>query len=267
MNSRRFEIAFVLSAFFLNLICVSSAFSEPSNATGGEPPVATGGEERAQATPARGGIGTGEDLPEDTAAEKRDDSDSVEVNDDEAGNMASGETPSSSEVLASERPEHRRLVAPFPKDHRIRVELVTTAGNISCDLYADTHPLTTLNFVALATGSPAWQDASGAMHSTPYYEDLAFDERKRGAYVVSGERTEGTGFYVVDERCSVHPPVAGAIAMVQSHPGTASSKFILLARDIVEFSGLYAVFGQCDDIDVIERLTKKKAVLERVVVK
>lgn len=54
--------------------------------------------------------------------------------------------------------------------------------------------------------------------------------------------------------------------MSQLHPGTASSNFILLARDITEFNGMYAVFGQCENIEAIEQLTKQKAVLERVIV-
>ncbi len=167
-------------------------------------------------------------------------------------------------LTGSPAPDHVLRIAPFKKGYRINAELVTSLGSVSCELYADTHPLTVLNFVALAQGTPAWVDASGITHATPYYSNLTFETRKRGAYAVSGMRREGTGFTVADERCASHRPVAGSIAMVQSLPGTASAVFMLLARDMPEFSGMYAVFGQCRDISVIEKLTAQDATLDYV---
>lgn len=182
----------------------------------------------------------------------------------QAGGSASSGEAGADSVSGSPAPDHVLRVAPFKKGYRINAELVTSLGTVSCELYADTHPLTALNFVALAQGSPAWIDASGAAHATPYYSNLKFGSRKRGAYAVSGTRREGTGFTVADERCAIHKPVAGSIAMVQSVPGTASAVFMLLARDIPEFSGMYAVFGQCRDISVIEKLTAQDATLDYV---
>ena len=72
---------------------------------------------------------------------------------------------------------------------------------------------------------------------------------------------------IPDERCKTHGPKAGAIGMVQPHPGMASAQFILLSRDIPTFNGLYAIFGQCRPIETIELLTREEGTLTRVELK
>ena len=60
----------------------------------------------------------------------------------------------SAEPEASDQPEfvpgHKIRIAPYPKDKTIRATLVTSVGNITCELYAGAHPMTVMNFVALA---------------------------------------------------------------------------------------------------------------------
>ena len=274
MKRRHILILFALFALSTNIIHLSSANAEPSDVTGGAtvapntppvPPTDSGNDaNNAPSTTYSNAPQTANSNTPHAAINPN--TLPLPINGDAINGGIEETSSSSADAPVPELPEHRLTFAPFPKDYRIRVQLVTTVGNIPCELYADTHPLTVLNFVALATGSPSWRDASGTVHSTPYYKDIPFGSKKRGAFVVSGDRPEGTGFYVVDERCTVHGPVTGAIAMSQLHPGTASSNFILHARDITEFNGMYAVFGQCENIEAIEQLTKQKAVLERVIV-
>ena len=52
--------------------------------------------------------------------------------------------------------------------------------------------------------------------------------------------------------------------MIQNHPGDASTTFMLLARDVPEFSGMYAVFGTCTPLETIQNLTRKPAVLKEI---
>jgi hypothetical protein len=52
--------------------------------------------------------------------------------------------------------------------------------------------------------------------------------------------------------------------MVQNFPGQAAAQFMLLASDIPVFKGMYAVFGQCAPIDIIQKLTETDAVLHSV---
>ena len=160
--------------------------------------------------------------------------------------------------------DHKPIISPWPLDYNIKASLVTSAGTLSCELFAGSHPMTVLNFISLATGTPAWTDAKGNKHHTPYYKDLSFANRVKGAYVTSGLRSEGTDFVVQDERCRSHKPVAGSIAMVQNYPGMASAQFMLMPRDNPKFANMYAVFGQCGPIDIINQLTREDAVLEKI---
>ena len=193
-------------------------------------------------------------------------------NGDETGDEA-GENPNMSNAESFEmaaqlqKPDHNIRISLFPANHTIQVKLVTSKGDIDCQLYAGLHPLTVLNFIALSSGKPAWEDASGKKHTTPYYSDLAFGARSKGGFVTSGIRPEGTNFVIPDERCKTHIPKAGAIAMVQPHPGMASAQFVLLARDIPTMDGLYTVFGQCGPIETIEVLTREDGTLTRVEMK
>lgn len=161
-------------------------------------------------------------------------------------------------------PDHVRKVAPWHEDKKLKVALHTSLGDVTCELFAGAHPLTVLNFKALATGTPAWTDASGKSHQTPYYQELPFGTRVKNRYVNTSLRAEGTGFVIVDERCRSHQPVAGSIAMVQNYPGQAAAQFMLLASDIPVFKGMYAVFGQCAPIETIQKLTTVDAVLHSV---
>ena len=162
------------------------------------------------------------------------------------------------------KPDHVRRIAPWPEDKTMKATLHTDQGDITCELFAGAHPLTVLNFKALAEGKPAWTDASGKAHETPYYQALPFGTRVKNRYVTISDRSEGTGFVVVDERCRSHQPVAGSIVMVQKYPGQASAQFMLLASDIPEFKGMYAIFGQCAPLDTIEKLTETAAILQSV---
>ena len=160
--------------------------------------------------------------------------------------------------------DHRLPVHLFAKDKVIQVKIVTSAGDVMCDLYAGLHPVTVVNFVSLAKGTPGWTNLSGKNHRDPYYTNIKFAQRSKGAYVISGLRPEGVNFVITDERCLSHEPKAGAIMMLQDYPGQASVQFMILGKDMPAFKGMYTVFGQCSSKDVIQTLTKQDAVLERV---
>ena len=143
----------------------------------------------------------------------------------------------------------------YSTPHAVSATIFTTEGDICCDLYIDDHPLTVLNFIALAKGHPAWTDANGNPHTEPYYDGLPF-EREKGKFAVSGKRK--TGFVIPDERSDAHQPQKGAIAMNQPHPGAASAQFILFDRNMPELNNMFTVFGQCTNTDVIHAITVAK---------
>lgn len=207
------------------------------------------------------------DNTSDSGEEAVETADETSETGEHAGEVADTSNSESYEMAVQmQKPDHDIRVAIFPRDRIIKVKLATSAGDVTCDLYAGEHPLTVMNFIALSRGIPAWTDAAGGEHTTAYYANLPFGKREKGTYVASGIRAEGTNFVIPDERCKTHEPVAGAIAMVQPHPGMASAQFVLLARDVPVFKGLYPVFGQCGPIETIQTLTREDATLERVTV-
>lgn len=186
-------------------------------------------------------------------------------------NNAPGDNEDSADTISEEqtceelaKPEHVSGISPYPKGKIIQAKIQTSIGELSCELYVGDHPMTVLNFISLATGKPAWNDASGKVHHDAYYKDLKFIQRNKNRYVVSSLRDEGTDFVIVDERCVSHGMDAGAIAMVQPYPGMASSQFILLADNVPAFKGMYPVFGKCGPVDLIKEMTKKDVTLNQI---
>ena len=57
-------------------------------------------------------------------------------------------------AVQQQKPDHNIRIAIFPRDKVIQVKLVTSEGDITCDLYAGLHPLTVMNFIALGDGNP-----------------------------------------------------------------------------------------------------------------
>lgn len=254
----------VLLILFLSVPCVSYAQDEnttnPANAAASD--VVQPLDKDAQS-----GADTADDAQ--SGADAADDAQSGADVADDAQSSDTSDTGTDDNVVeepeaASFPGDHKIEIAPFPYDYVMHGSIVTSLGTLSCDLYAGSHPLTVLNFVSLGRDNYGWKDASGEMHQTAYYSDLPFGSRVKGAYVTSSVREEGTSFVLADERCDVHQPVAGSILMVQNQPGRASTQFALLARDIPQFRGMYIVFGQCGPQELVDKLTREDAVIERV---
>lgn len=204
---------------------------------------------------------------EDISSVISDNSSSNEMN--QAENIVScdvspQEVAENSEFKLVDLSDHKPVISPWPLNYTIKASLVTSAGTLICELFAGSHPMTVLNFISLSTGKPAWSDAKGNKHHEPYYHDLPFSSRVKGAYVTSSLRSEGTDFVVQDERCKSHQPVAGSIAMVQNHPGMSSAQFMLMPRNNPKFVNMYTIFGQCSPIEIIDKLTREDATLERI---
>lgn len=155
----------------------------------------------------------------------------------------------------------------FRNEQTIDVVMHTSVGDLQCTLFAGKHQITVANFLALALGMIPWRDKNGNVHDIPYFTNLDFGRREQGAFVVSGGHDAKPDFTIPDGRCQEHPPVAGAIAMISPWPGQASTQFMILARDLPIFSGMYEVFGSCHDLEVIQKLTSEHATLDRIELK
>ena len=183
-----------------------------------------------------------------------------EVSASEDEETVSDEGVGASEAVAEMKPQYKL----YAGKHDVSATIETTEGALCCDLFIEEHPLTVLNFMALVRGTPAWTDRAGNPHKTPFYDGLKFDVCEKGTFASVGGRPEGTNFHVQDERCEGHEPVAGSLFMTQTHPGMASTRIAILARDVPEFSGMYTIFGQCEGGAVLEALTWKDASVVKI---
>ncbi|MGI5828948.1 MAG: peptidylprolyl isomerase [Bradymonadia bacterium] len=156
--------------------------------------------------------------------------------------------------------------SPFLSDHHISVTLQTSRGDLCCELFTQDHPITVLNFLVLAGAQLPWtRPLEGPK---PFYRNLPFHKRERNSFAATGkdQRGELPPYTIADERCTTHMPVAGALAMVQAAPGQSRSEFMVLAKDMPIFEGLFSIFGSCQPIEIIKELSNHKAELMRVIV-
>lgn len=133
----------------------------------------------------------------------------------------------------------------------------TTAGRITCRLYAKQAPKTTANFIALAEGTKDWHDAMNmtTVHAKPFYDGTAIAGITDG--IRGGDRFGGgegpAGPPIAREAIpGVTFDRAGRLAMA-THQGEISSSFFLItlhADDEFDKNKRGAIFGQCDDASV-----------------
>jgi peptidyl-prolyl cis-trans isomerase A (cyclophilin A) len=158
----------------------------------------------------------------------------------------------------------------------------TTAGDMSCTLFADRDPKAVANFVGLAKGTKPWKDPNTGklVHGKPLYDGVIF-HRTIPEFVIQAGDPTGTGsgdpgFTITDQ---LHPdllydqPGRLGMANIGADPATSSSQFFITEKEIpflnpcLDEGGCpqlrrgkgtgYIIFGQCDDSTV--ELVKKIA--------
>ncbi|HEY6272096.1 MAG TPA: peptidylprolyl isomerase [Terriglobales bacterium] len=160
--------------------------------------------------------------------------------------------------------------------------LHTTAGDMSCELFADQAPKTVANFIGLANGTKAWKDPSGTMmHSKPLYDGVIFHRTIPG-FMIQGGDPSGTGsgdvgFEFVDE---LHADLLfdkpGRLAMANRGPNTNSSQFFITEAPQpglnpcldeggcqkpwghVDKNTGYTIFGQCNEatVEMVKKIAR-----------
>jgi len=122
----------------------------------------------------------------------------------------------------------------------------TDKGTIKFELYEDKAPITTKNFIDLA--------------SSGFYDGLTF-HRVEPAFVIqggdpNGDGTGGSGKTIPLETNPDLKHVKGMVAMARSQdPNSASSQFYITLADAPFLDGNYAVFGKVTEgMDVVESI-------------
>jgi peptidyl-prolyl cis-trans isomerase A (cyclophilin A) len=133
------------------------------------------------------------------------------------------------------------------------VVLDTTAGRLTCKLFAKEAPLAAANFVGLAEGTKDWTDpvTSQKVHGKPFYDGTTFHRVIPEFMIQGGDRkgdgTGDAGFYFNNE---VSPnltfDVAGRLAMANAGPNTNGTQFFITEQAQPSLDGNYTIFGQCD---------------------
>ncbi len=140
------------------------------------------------------------------------------------------------------------------------VLLDTTMGRLTCKLYTKEAPVTTANFIGLATGTKDWIDENQKKRRSHFYDGTTF-HRVIPEFMIQGGDPQGTGmgdpgYFFQDE---IDPglvfDVPGRLAMANagagpSGTGTNGSQFFITEVPVPQLNGKHTIFGQCDDASV-----------------
>ncbi|HKA87080.1 MAG TPA: peptidylprolyl isomerase [Haliangiales bacterium] len=159
----------------------------------------------------------------------------------------------------------------LPAKGKLMADITTSEGKITCELFPESAPKTVASFVGLARGLQPWKDPkTGKWVTSPFFDGLAFhrvipefmiqggDPLSR-EYAGASVGTGGPGYTLPDEidrTLQFNKP--GRLAMANKGAGTnsgGSQFFITEGRpDGLDFG--YAIFGQCDNQDVVKKIAR-----------
>jgi peptidyl-prolyl cis-trans isomerase A (cyclophilin A) len=135
----------------------------------------------------------------------------------------------------------------------------TTMGTIHCELFGDKSPITVANFVGLATGKKAFNDASHKPTKKPFFDGLTF-HRVIPGFMIQGGDPEGSGrggpgYEFQNEHADGLAMDAGMLAMANAGKDTNGSQFFITEVDRHELDPNYTIFGKCAETDIVKKIT------------
>ena len=164
--------------------------------------------------------------------------------------QSSPSLPDAPSTMAHEEPP------PTPAGPTVIID--TTMGRLVCKLFDKEAPVTSANFVGLATGTKSYIDPTTAKKVTgvPFYDGTTFHRVIPGFMIQGGDKL-GTGmgdagYYFGDEFSpALRFDIPGRMAMANSGPNTNGSQFFITETAQPELNGKYNIFGQCDEHSVL----------------
>jgi peptidyl-prolyl cis-trans isomerase A (cyclophilin A) len=178
---------------------------------------------------------------------------------------------SSTQAPAASKPS---TAAKTPVHHAATITtavIETTVGNLHCTLFPDKAPIGVANFIGLATGTKDWKNpVSGATkHGVPLYDGTIF-HRVIPEFMIQGGDPAGNGAgdpgygFGVEASPDLRFDRPGRLAYAHSNLPNSNGSQFFITEDVAHsqhLSGLYTIFGQCDDASV--ELVKKIARMAR----
>jgi len=149
----------------------------------------------------------------------------------------------------------------------------TSMGTFTAVLEAGLVPRTVANFVALAQGTRAWRDPSGAIQAgKPLYTGLIFHRVVRDFVIQSGDPSGkgpgGPGYMIKDEfSASVRHDQAGVLSMAnKGSRDSGGSQFFITLRPAPELNNVNTAFGHViRGMDVVRKIGNVKTKDDRPV--
>lgn len=144
------------------------------------------------------------------------------------------------------------------KGTKIAATIDTSLGTIHCELFGDKAPLAVANFVGLATGQKAFNDATGSPVKKKFFDGLTF-HRVIPTFMIQGGDPEGSGRggpgYQFKNEVAGLKMGPGALAMANAGPDTNGSQFFIMEGAHPDLESGYTNFGQCKEVDVVTKIT------------
>jgi cyclophilin family peptidyl-prolyl cis-trans isomerase len=145
---------------------------------------------------------------------------------------------------------------------RIYARIVTTMGDINCELFPDKAPKTVANFIGLAEGTKEWllpgtnQWVKKPLYSGTIFHRVIPDFMIQGGDPL-GNGTGGPGYEFEDEFSpDLKFDVPGRLAMANAGPNTNGSQFFITERPTPHLNNRHTIFGQCKEIDVVKAIAR-----------
>ena len=140
--------------------------------------------------------------------------------------------------------------------------IVTTMGDIVCELYPDKAPKTVANFIGLAEGTREWTDpASGQKVKRPLYAGTTFHRVIPDFMIQGGDpKGDGTGGpgYQFEDECTADLKfdIPGRLAMANAGPGTNGSQFFVTEAPVEPLNMKHTIFGQCRTPEIVKVIAR-----------
>jgi len=143
----------------------------------------------------------------------------------------------------------------------------TDMGNISCKLYEKEAPTTVRMMVGLAIGKVSYIDPrTKTVTKKKFFDGLTF-HRVIPEFMIQGGDPLGNGTggpmgpgfpYKNETSPALNFDVPGRLAMANSGPDTNASQFFITEQAYPSLDGMYTLFGQCDNVDVVKAIARVK---------
>lgn len=137
----------------------------------------------------------------------------------------------------------------------------TNLGAFHCVLTERETPITVANFVGLATGQKPWVDPDGVLQEgVPFYDGLRFHRVIPDFMIQGGDPMDdgsgGPGYAFGEEFApTLRHDGAGVLSMANAGPGTSGSQFFITAKATPWLDDKHTVFGRCDEVDLVGKIT------------